>query len=213
MTNLFQKYNDKVVWMQKCRREKSISPALKTMLSPMRLCNSYKTYQLFREIWPLSVARVEILSNSLSMLQKCWDCAPLVSLVTITALLHLEAILRLTPAGFQWLRPGIERQPAVAIATNAWEVAPCPMLLSAAALAAVGYLEATNPHRPHQIGDAVFKARVLHEVNERMRSPQTATSDSTISALLLLTSFEVGQECRIDGQSTDHLITAFEAQP
>lgn len=65
------------------------------------------------------------------------------------------------------------------------------MLLSAAALAAVGYLEATDLRRPHQISDAMFKARLLQEVNERMCSVGTATSDSTISALLLLTSFEV----------------------
>jgi hypothetical protein len=64
------------------------------------------------------------------------------------------------------------------------------MLLAACCLASVGHLDAVQPNRPAGNYE-VYKARVLSGVSERMRLAETATSDETVGALALLTSFEV----------------------
>lgn len=64
------------------------------------------------------------------------------------------------------------------------------MLLAACSLASIGYLDAVQPARARS-NEALFKARVLKEMSIRMCDIRTATSEATISALLLLTSFEV----------------------
>jgi hypothetical protein len=64
------------------------------------------------------------------------------------------------------------------------------MLLAACCLASVGHLDAVQPGRPSGQYE-LYKARVLREINARMRQPDTATSHETVGALGLLTSFEV----------------------
>lgn len=59
------------------------------------------------------------------------------------------------------------------------------MLLAACSLAGAG--ETQNASQP----EGIYKAKVLHELRERMRFPETAQSDETISALMFLTSFDV----------------------
>ncbi len=76
------------------------------------------------------------------------------------------------------------------VSKQAWDVAPCPLLLASTSLAAVGYIQAWN--ESFSFNDQLLKARVLEEMNERMLSVETATAESTVSALILLTSFEVG---------------------
>ena len=91
------------------------------------------------------------------------------------------------------------------------------MLLAACCLASVGHLDAVQPNRPGG-AYALYKARVLREVSERMRSPETATSDETIGTLGCLLSFEVSnpnitalqqlilcQMSRCSGEALTHL--------
>lgn len=71
-----------------------------------------------------------------------------------------------------------------------WQKAPNPMILASACLLAIGDLDAVTPARPS--GNALlFKTRLLREIRLRMTAFQTALSDDTVSALLMLTSFEV----------------------
>lgn len=64
------------------------------------------------------------------------------------------------------------------------------MLLAANCLAAVGGLDAADSSRPSGL-EAVFKGRVLKEVQVRMQSSLAATTDETMSTLLFLVSYEV----------------------
>nr|POF03900.1 hypothetical protein CFP56_21656 [Quercus suber] len=67
-----------------------------------------------------------------------------------------------------------------------------PFLLAACCLASVGHLDAVQPNRPG--GNYEFyKGRVLREVRQRMKSSATATAHETVSALALLTSFEMSR--------------------
>lgn len=71
-----------------------------------------------------------------------------------------------------------------------WNVSECPMILGALVLAALGHIEVISPDMP--AGNTIaYKARLLREVSRRMVSTETAASDSTITALMMLTSFEV----------------------
>ena len=90
----------------------------------------------------------------------------------------------------QWLRPGVDSEFVAKTLAQVWESSSCPMLLASCCLASVGHLDAVQPNRPS--GDyAMYKARVLREVSERMQASETATSDETIGALSQLLSFEV----------------------
>lgn len=64
------------------------------------------------------------------------------------------------------------------------------MLLAANCLAAVGGLDAADRSRPSGL-EAVYKGRVLREVQIRMQSSVSATTDETMSTLLFLVSYEV----------------------
>lgn len=98
-------------------------------------------------------------------------------------------------AGFQFLRPDIKADFAGKRIDHAWDLAPCPMLLAANCLAAVGGLDAMDRNRPSGL-EAVFKGRVLREVRIRMQSAVAATTDETMSTLMLLVSYEVSLACQ-----------------
>jgi len=76
------------------------------------------------------------------------------------------------------------------------------MRLAACCLQSVGHLDAVQPGRPSG-NYAVYKARVLREVADRMCVAGTAISDETVAALALLTSFEVGLACNLRYPVTD----------
>lgn len=67
------------------------------------------------------------------------------------------------------------------------------MLLAANCLAAVGGLDAADRNRPSGL-EVVFKGRILHEIQIRMKSSLAATTDETMSTLLFLVSYEVKSE-------------------
>ena len=84
----------------------------------------------------------------------------------------------------------MDSETAEGVLSSAWETSQCPMLLAACCLASVGHLDAVQPHPP--TGNyALYKARILQEVSERMQSPASATSDEVIGTLACLLSFEV----------------------
>lgn len=64
------------------------------------------------------------------------------------------------------------------------------MLLTACCIASVGHLDAVQPNQPGG-NYRLYKARLLQEIRERMKWPETATSDETVGALGCLLSFEV----------------------
>jgi len=107
-----------------------------------------------------------------------------------------ESMVRLNMAnsipGCSWLRRNVNIEEASKARARAWELAPCPMLMSASCLVATSHLDIIEPLRPGG-SDALYKARVLRDIRQRMVSPKTATSDETITALCLLTMFEVSQ--------------------
>ena len=77
------------------------------------------------------------------------------------------------------------------VSKQAWDAAPAPLLLASTSLAAIGYLQAFD--KRINAPAAELKVRVLEEINERMLDIETATADSTISALVLLTTFELSR--------------------
>lgn len=94
-------------------------------------------------------------------------------------------------AGLGWMEAHPSCYTVLEVSKQAWDYAPSPLLLASTALAAIGYIQAMDP--AFSAPEAVFKAKVLEEINERMLDVETAIADSTISALILLTSFEVGR--------------------
>lgn len=101
-------------------------------------------------------------------------------------------MLTIRELDINWLQPGVDAEAANGILTSARETSQCPMLLAGCCLASVGHLDAVQPNRPGG-NYALYKARVLRAVSERLQSPATATHDGTIGTLGCLLSFEVGE--------------------
>jgi hypothetical protein len=64
-------------------------------------------------------------------------------------------------------------------------------MLALSTLAAVGYLDAFEG--ASKFDASLVKARLLHEINERLTSQETATAHATMSAMVILISFELSQ--------------------
>lgn len=104
---------------------------------------------------------------------------------------HVNHMLGLCRSWVTWLLPVGFGDRASDVLHSVWQHWPSPFMLAPSLLASIGYLEATQPGRP-RCNDSIFKAKLLREINKRMTYDPTSTSDAMISALLLLTSFEVG---------------------
>lgn len=65
------------------------------------------------------------------------------------------------------------------------------MLLACCCLSAIGVLDSLDADRPSG-EERLYKARALQEVRRQMSSRETAMEEETMSALLWLTSYEVG---------------------
>lgn len=96
--------------------------------------------------------------------------------------------------GVRWLRSDSWGDQAATLVTRAWVSSPCAMGIAATTLIAVGQLEPTQSQRL-PMSETVLKATVLREINKRMKTPFSGTSDVVINTLMLLASFDVSLRC------------------
>ncbi|KAF2164095.1 hypothetical protein M409DRAFT_25442 [Zasmidium cellare ATCC 36951] len=127
---------------------------------------------------PISIALVP---SSVPRSPSQWDCDPFESPAQI------DQIIGFCASYLHQLRPLVSSEHATAVISTAWKLSPCPMLLAACSLAGAGEIQ--NASQP----EGIYKAKVLHELRERMRFPETSQSDETISALMFLTSFDLSR--------------------
>ena len=94
-------------------------------------------------------------------------------------------------ADMQWLRPEVSHYPTLDVAAQVWQLAPSPIILALSTLAAVSYLSSFD--NSPTIDTDLVKAKLLHEINERVTTRETATAYGTMSALVILVCFELSR--------------------